>query len=136
MTKQTQNKVDEKAKLAAEIETATDAFIAKHQLVVVEEEEGFYITGKLGIGIFYQKKLHKSFKMRLPTMGENLALTSKDHTERLIESFAQVLLSLGELPPEQLTYEQLKQRITGPDIEVLFEAQDVLIKKLEAISGV
>jgi len=88
---------------------------------------GDVFMGKLMFGIEYEGRRHHDFTMRLPTMGDNIAVT-ETYPEGIgmrleLAIFARCVQTLGEIPKAAITYDLLES-LMPEDYDVL---QNVLM---------
>lgn len=97
-------------------------------------------TGKLVYGIEHGGKVHVDFELRLPTIGDNITALEEVGTEsnlRLgVAMMAASIVSLGDIPPEEITYELLAKELVDDDYDVLKIAQSQLKKSRTTSSNV
>lgn len=139
------NDIQEAAKaVAQEKEAAKKAAITAAEKVKDEAikccgivaNDDFTVSGRLDVGVLANGKLHKSFKMRLETVSDSLNTKEPKGNAYILEVYARTLESLGELKKEEINSEFLKDKICGIDVDVLFYAQEELLKKLKSTNGV
>lgn len=97
--------------------------------------DGLTYLGKLPIGVMYAGKRHKHYVLRIPMAGD-LVAAQEDHPEALVrlislDLYRRQLLQLGDIPPEAITLELLRQELTEPDLAELERADGELQKKFE-----
>ncbi|GHD63869.1 hypothetical protein [Jeongeupia chitinilytica] len=78
-------------------------------------------------------QLHYDFELRLPVIGDNIAAIEAQGVStnlRLnVAMMARGLVKLGDIPPEEITYELLEKGLVDDDFDVLAEAREKLKKK-------
>ncbi|WP_199052946.1 hypothetical protein [Aquitalea sp. ASV15] len=91
--------------------------------------------GQLQYGVEWPEgsgQLHYDFVMRLPTIGDNIAAIENHGVASNIRintaMMASCLVSLGDIPPEQLDF-ALLSRLVDDDFDTLATARDALKKK-------
>ncbi len=140
MTNKTQNDA-EAVKKATEVAKAVKAtenveaikeqtFLKKYQITV--NDDCTIVSGKLAHGIKFNGKRHASFQMRLAVVADNLKATQTGWYAKMVEIYANTLLSLGDIPKEKITFDFLINNMTDGAIDVLYAAEAELLKKLEA----
>lgn len=95
--------------------------------------DGLTRLGTLPIGVMYAGKRHKDYVLRIPMAGD-LVAAQEDHPQALVrlvalDLFRRQLLQLGDIPPEALTLELLREELTEPDLAELERADAELGKK-------
>ncbi len=97
-------------------------------------------TGKLVYGIEHSGKVHVDFELRLPTIGDNITALEEVGTEsnlRLgVAMMAASIVSLGDIPAEEITFELLAKELVDDDYDVLKLAQTQLKKSRTTSSNV
>jgi hypothetical protein len=101
---------------------------------VSKQWEGLTITRELRIGVYYAGLRHKSFTLRVGMAGDLVAAQElhPDGPFQLVtlEVYRRQLLSLGDIPPEALTTELLRENLAETDLAVISGADAELEKKL------
>jgi hypothetical protein len=96
--------------------------------------DGLTITGELRIGVYYSGLRHKNFTLRVGMAGDLVAAQElhPDGPFQLVtlEVYRRQLLSLGDIPPEALTTELLRENLAETDLAVIADADAALEKKL------
>lgn len=96
--------------------------------------------GRLQYGIEHDGQLHYDFEVRLPKVADNInALESVGGASGLrVETsiFASVLVSLGTIPKEQITYKLLAEGLLPEDYDAINDAVNRLKKKREKLNPV
>jgi len=97
------------------------------QTVNTPHATGDVCTGKLMFGVEYEGRRHHDFTMRLPTMGDNIAVT-ETYPEGVgmrleLAIFARCVQTLGEIPKSAITYD-LFESLMPEDYDIL---QNVLM---------
>lgn len=89
--------------------------------------------GQLIYGIEFDGKLHFDFEVRLPMVRDNIAaieFTDGRSGMRVSTAmYAIILLSLGAIPKEKITYQLLSEGLVDEDFDAVSEAVDRLKKK-------
>lgn len=101
---------------------------------VSKQWEGLTISGELRIGVFFAGMRHKRFTLRVAVAGDLIA-AQEQHPQgpfqlTTIEVYRRQLLSLGDIPTENLTTELLREGLTESDLAVIADADAELEKKL------
>lgn len=96
--------------------------------------DGLTITGELRIGVYYSGLRHKTFTLRVGMAGD-LVAAQELHPEGpfqlvTLEVYRLQLLSLGDIPPEVLTTELLRENLAETDLAIIANADAELEKKL------
>ncbi|WP_293934069.1 hypothetical protein [Iodobacter sp.] len=90
-------------------------------------------------GIEYQGKLHSDFELRLPTIGDNIAVFEvTDNSSMLAVNtalLARCLTKLGTIPAEEITVELLHKELVDDDYDVMWSALDALKKKRQQMNA-
>jgi hypothetical protein len=101
---------------------------------VSKQWEGLTITRELHIGVYYSGLRHKTFTLRVGMAGDLVAAQElhPDGPFQLVtlEVYRRQLLSLGDIPPEALTTELLRENLAETDLAVISGADAELEKKL------
>jgi len=96
--------------------------------------------GRLQYGIEHDGQLHYDFEVRLPKVADNInALESVGGASGLrVETsiFASVLVSLGTIAKEQITYKLLAEGLLPEDYDAINDAVNRLKKKREKLNPV
>lgn len=102
--------------------------------------DGLTTSGELSVGVYFAGTRHKRFTLRVGVAGDWVSAQEQHpngpfhlHT---IEVFRRQLLSLGDIPIENLTTELLREALTEIDLSVLASADVELEKKLAPPSAV
>lgn len=78
-------------------------------------------------------QLHYDFTLRLPSVGDNIvALETLGPDSNLalnVAMMARCLVKLGDIPPESISYELLRDGLVDEDYDVLAAARETLKKK-------
>ena len=96
--------------------------------------EGLIITRDLQVGVYYAGTFHKSFTLRVGMVGD-LIKAQEQHPNGpfqlvTLEVYRNQLLSVGDIPPEALTTELLRESLTESDLALIAAADEELEKKL------
>jgi hypothetical protein len=96
--------------------------------------DGLTITGELRIGVYYSGLRHKTFTLRVGMAGD-LVAAQQLHPEGpfqlvTLEVYRRQLLTLGDIPPEALTTELLRESLPETDLAIIANADADLEKKL------
>jgi hypothetical protein len=96
--------------------------------------EGLTIDGELAVGVFYAGTRHKHFALRIPLAGDLIDVQS-EHPEASLQVatmaiYHRQLLSLGDIPPEALTFDLLRAELAESDLALLGAADEALEKKI------
>lgn len=98
--------------------------------------EGLTHTGELTVGIYYAGKRHKSFTLRVAMAGDLIQAQQAHPSAPLqlvtLEVYRQQLLQVGDIPPDALTTELLRDELAETDLARIADADAALEKKLEA----
>lgn len=102
--------------------------------------DGLSITGELHHGVYYSGLRHKRFTLRIGMAGD-LVAAQEQHPNGpfqlvTLEVYRRQLLSLGDIPPEALTVELLREALSETDLGVIADADLELEKKLAPPSAV
>jgi phage FluMu protein gp41 len=96
--------------------------------------EGLTVSGELAIGVFFAGVRHKRFTLRVAMSGDLIAAQEAHPTGPLqlvtLEVYRQQLLSLGDIPSENLTTQLLRDELTEGDLALIANADEALEKKL------
>ena len=122
--KQKANEIEEQAQ--------KEALIKKTNMVIHDD---FTATGNLQYGIYFEGKLHKSFKIRLIMVSDTMKNKQEGYLFTL-ETFTAPIISLGEIPQEKLSLEFFQEYLPSRDLDTLIEVQSEIRKKRENTSGV
>ncbi|WP_064116771.1 hypothetical protein [Pseudomonas fluorescens] len=96
--------------------------------------DGLTHTGDLHHGVYYSGVRHKRFTLRVGMAGDLVA--AQEHHPNgpfqlvTLEVYRRQLLSLGDIPPEVLTVDLLREALTETDLGVIADADLELEKKL------
>lgn len=97
--------------------------------------EGLTIDGELSAGVYYAGVRHKRFTLRVPMAGDiiNVQIEHPEGTIHVatLAILHKQLMSLGDIPPEALTYELLRAELSESDLSLLSDADEALEKKLK-----
>lgn len=87
--------------------------------------------GTLKIGILFDGKLHKDFVVRLSTVGDEIAVIEDgvSNEGQTVAVLARSVVSLGDIPPEDITYALFCDELDLDDFNVLKAAQAETKKK-------
>lgn len=101
---------------------------------VSKQWDGLTISGELGIGVYFAGARHKRFTLRVAVAGDLIA-AQEQHPNgpfqlTTVEVYRRQLLSLGDIPVENLTTELLREALTESDLAILADADAELEKKL------
>lgn len=101
---------------------------------VNKQWEGLTISGDLRIGVYFSGMRHKRFTLRVAVAGDLIA-AQEQHPNgpfqlTTIEVYRRQLLSLGDIPAENLTTELLREGLAESDLAVIAKADAELEKKL------
>ncbi|WP_454842849.1 hypothetical protein [Pseudomonas hormoni] len=101
---------------------------------VSKQWEGLTISRELHIGVYFAGVRHKSFTLRVAVAGDLIA-AQEEHPGgpfqlTTIEVYRRQLLSLGDIPAENLTTELLREGLTETDLAIIADADAELEKKL------
>lgn len=96
--------------------------------------DGLSITRELHHGVYYSGLRHKRFTLRIGMAGD-LVAAQEQHPNGpfqlvTLEVYRRQLLSLGDIPPEALTVELLREALSETDLGVIADADLELEKKL------
>lgn len=96
--------------------------------------EGLTISRELHIGVYFAGVRHKSFTLRVAVAGDLIA-AQEEHPNgpfqlTTIEVYRRQLLSLGDIPAENLTTDLLREGLTETDLAIIADADAELEKKL------
>ncbi len=101
--------------------------------------DGLTITRDLAIGIYFAGIRHKRFTLRAPVAGDLIGAheTYPGAPWHLttIEVYRRQLLSVGDIPTENLTTELLRESLLESDLAIIADADAELEKKLGPLSG-
>lgn len=92
----------------------------------------FTHSGVLPFGVLYNGKLHREFTVRLATIGDEIAALEDGVSDAGLSTaiLARVLERLGDIPPEEITYELLCEHLIPDDYNALADARKEVKKKL------
>ncbi|WP_436882620.1 phage tail assembly protein [Enterobacter asburiae] len=92
----------------------------------------FTHSGVLPFGVLYNGKLHREFTVRLATVGDEIAALEDGVSDAGLSTaiLARVLERLGDIPPEEITYELLCEHLIPDDYNALADARKEVKKKL------
>jgi len=92
----------------------------------------FTHSGVLPFGVLYNDKLHREFTVRLATVGDEIAALEDGVSDAGLSTaiLARVLERLGDIPPEEITYELLCEHLIPDDYNALADARKEVKKKL------
>jgi phage FluMu protein gp41 len=95
---------------------------------------GLTITKELGVGVYFAGSFHRSFTLRVAMAGDLITAQEKHPHGPMqlvtLEVYRQQLLALGDIPPDNLTTELLRESLTEGDLARIAEADAELEKKL------
>nr|WP_314587014.1 hypothetical protein [uncultured Pseudomonas sp.] len=96
--------------------------------------DGLTITGELPVGVYYAGKRHKTFTLRVPVAGD-MVFAQQDYPNGPLQAitlatYRRQLLSLGDIPDDQITSELLLAELTEVDLAHLAQKDEELEKKL------
>jgi len=94
-------------------------------------------TGALPVGIMYDGKLHQRVELRLATVGDEIAVLEDGVSDAgvPVAVFARTLLTLGDIPADNITYELLCDNLVSEDYGYLIKLRDEVKKKLKSVSS-
>ncbi|WP_226020299.1 hypothetical protein [Serratia symbiotica] len=94
-------------------------------------------TGALPVGIMYDGKLHQRVELRLATVGDEIAVLEDGVSDAgvPVAVFARTLLTLGDIPADNITYELLCDTLVSEDYGYLIKLRDEVKKKLKSVSS-
>lgn len=94
-------------------------------------------TGALPVGIMYDGKLHQHVELRLATVGDEIAVLEDGVSDAgvPVAVFARTLLTLGDIPADNITYELLCDNLVSEDYGYLTKLRDEVKKKLKSVSS-
>lgn len=89
----------------------------------------------LPFGILYNGVLQRDFTVRLATVGDEIAVIEDGVSDAGISTavLARVLITLGDIPPDAITYELLCDNLVADDYNALMRAREEVKKKLSAL---
>lgn len=101
---------------------------------VNKQWDGLTIEGTLPIGVYFAGTRHKRFTLRCGLAGDLIA-AQEQHPEGplqlvTLEVYRRQLLTLGDIPTENLTTELLREALTETDLGAIATADVALEKKL------
>lgn len=96
--------------------------------------DGLTTSDDLAIGVYFAGTRHKRFTLRVGVAGD-WVYAQEQHPNgpfhlQTLEVYRRQLLTLGEIPAENLTTELLREALTEIDLAVLADADIELGKKL------
>ncbi|OEC55619.1 hypothetical protein [Pseudomonas sp. AP42] len=101
--------------------------------------DGLTITRDLAVGVYFAGTRHKRFTLRAPVAGDLIGAheTYPGAPWHLttIEVFRRQLLSIGDIPAENLTTELLRESLLESDLAIIADADAELEKKLAPLSA-
>lgn len=101
---------------------------------VSKQWEGLTISADLRIGVYFAGTRHKRFTLRVGVAGDLIAAQEQHPNGPLalatVEVYRRQLLSLGDIPAENLTTELLREGLAEIDLAVIADADAELEKKL------
>lgn len=96
--------------------------------------DGLTVDGELPVGVYYAGARHRRFTLRLPMAGDLIAVQEAHPQASLqlitLAIYHRQLLSLGDIPPEALTVELLRDNLAEADLAAIASADGELEKKL------
>ncbi|MFZ4217608.1 phage tail assembly protein [Enterobacter ludwigii] len=92
----------------------------------------FTHSGVLPFGVLYNGQLHREFTVRLATIGDEIAALEDGVSDAGLSTaiMARVLEKLGDIPPDDITYELLCDHLLPDDYNALADARKEVKKKL------
>jgi phage FluMu protein gp41 len=106
--------------------------------MIDKQWDGLTISDELPIGVLYAGVRHKRFTLRLQMAGDLIDAQEAmpEASVRLIalDLFRRQLLVLGDIPPEAITTDLLRQQLSEVDLAVLEQADQTLGKRLAPAS--
>ncbi|TXE27150.1 hypothetical protein FOT62_22810 [Serratia marcescens] len=92
-------------------------------------------SDKLPFGILYNGVLQQDFTVRLATVGDEIAVMEDGVSDAGVSTavMARVLVKLGDIPPDEITYELLCDNLIADDYNAINTARDEVKKKLSAL---
>lgn len=101
--------------------------------------DGLTISGTLPIGVLYAGTRHQAYTLRLQMVGDLIDAQEAmpEASVRLIalDLFRRQLLVLGDIPPDALTTDLLRQGLSEVDLSELERADAALGKRLAPSSS-
>ncbi|KTT63620.1 hypothetical protein NS383_19025 [Pseudomonas oryzihabitans] len=95
---------------------------------------GLTITRELVVGVYFAGIRHKRFTLRTGMAGDFIAAQEEHPNGPMqlitLEVYRQQLLSLGEIPKDQLTTQLLRENLAEADLAIIADADAELEKKL------
>lgn len=96
--------------------------------------EGLTITRDLAVGVYFAGMRHKRFTLRTGVTGDFIAAQEEHPNGPMqlitLEVYRRQLLSLGEIPVDQLTTALLRENLLEADLALIADADAELEKKL------
>jgi hypothetical protein len=91
----------------------------------------FTQSGTLAGGVLFDGKMHQDFTVRLSTVGDEIAVVEDgiSETGQNLGVLMRCIVSLGDIPPEAITYELLCDELDMDDYRTLKAAQAEAKKK-------
>lgn len=102
----------------------------------IQFNDDFTATATLPLGVFYENRLHKTIKMRLFLVSDNLENTETNNYLKLLQMYTTTIVSLGEIPKEQLTFDFFKNNMPSKELDTLIVLQTEIKKKREETPGI
>lgn len=92
----------------------------------------FTHSGVLPFGVLYNGQLHREFTVRLATIGDEISSLEDGVSDAGLSTaiLARVLDKLGDIPPDDITYELLCEHLIPDDYNALSDARKEVKKKL------